>query len=100
MVDLTTFALSPDSERFEKTMQSTRTAGVKNLYLSDKGIPKYPWFEDVTNSENFISQNNNSNARLRYTFGGGQPAISFMGEWKSNSSHVLTYYELGNQDWI
>lgn len=100
MVDLTTFAANPDSERFEKSMQSTRTAGVKNLYLSNKGIPKYPRYFEYPNASSFVSQNNNTNSTIYSSFGGASPAISFIGEWKSNSSHVLTYFELYNEDWI
>ena len=101
MVDLTTFAANPDNERFETTMQSTRTAGVKNLYLSNKGIPKYPYYQDLVNaSERYISGNNNVKASLKETFGGSSPALSFFGEWASNSSHVLVYFELDNKDWL
>jgi hypothetical protein len=99
MVDFTTFADSPDSERFEKSMQSTRTAGVKNLYLSDKGVPKQV-FSEYANASNFISQNKNIVASIFSTYGGTSPAVSFVGKWKSNSSHVLTYYDFDNNNWI
>lgn len=98
-MNLNTFSNNPNSLRFEKSMQSTRTAGVKNLYLSDKGIPKEVYSE-YANASNFISQNKNIVASLFSTYGGAAPAISFMGKWKSNSSHVLTYYEFGNNKWI
>jgi len=99
VVDLSTFAANPDSERFEKTMQSTRTAGVKNLYLSNKGIPKEVYSE-YPNAQDFISDGNNVDASIYKTYGGSKPAVSFIGKWRSNSSHVLTYYEFGNDDWI
>jgi len=101
MVDLTTFVNNPDSERFETTMQSTRTAGVKNLYLSDKGIPKYPHYQDFVNaSERYISDTRNIEAAIKQTYGGSSPALSFLGGWASNSSHVLVYFELDNGDWL
>ena len=80
-------------------MQSTRTAGVKNLYLSDKGIPKEV-YREYPNASNFVSDNNNTDSSIFETYGGAKPAISFIGKWRSNSSHVLAYYEFGNDDWI
>jgi|SRR5690554_2296098 len=101
MVALATFADNPDSERFEKSMQSTRTAGVKNLYLSGKGIPKYPHYTEYENAaERYISNNRNIEAVIKQTYGGSSPALSFLGEWKSNSSHILVYFELDNEDWL
>lgn len=101
MVELSTFSDNLDSLRFEKSMQSTRTAGVKNLYLSGKGIPKRPYYKDLVNaSERYVSGNNNVEASLKETFGGSAPALSFLGEWASNSSHVLVYFELDNEDWL
>jgi len=101
MADLTTFSDNVDLIRFEKTMQSTRTAGVKNLYLSSKGIPKRPYYKDLVNaSERYVSGNNNAKASLKETLGGSSPALSFLGEWASNSSHVLVYFELDNEDWL
>lgn len=100
MVALTTFVNNPDIERFEKSMQSTRTAGVKNLYLSNKGIPKKP-YEDIDNVRfSYVSDGNNVNGKLYKTRGGAMPALSFIGTWASNSSQVLVYYELDGEDWI
>jgi len=101
VADLTTFADNQNSPRFEQTMQSTRTAGVKNLYLSGKGIPKYPHYQDFVNaSERYISDSRNIEAVIKQTYGGSSPALSFLGEWASNSSHVLVYFELDNEDWL
>lgn len=72
---------------------------MKNLYLSDKGIPKQV-YNETPNPERFVSQNNNTQSSVYKTYGGSQPAVSFMGRWASNSSHVLTYFELDNQDWL
>jgi len=95
MVDLSTFSDNQDIERFEKSMQSTRTAGVRNLYLSGKGIPKYPIYEELsTASAEFIDSSTNTNSAIYSTYGGVEPTKSFIGEWKSNSSHVLVYFEL------
>lgn len=100
MVDFATFSNNVDSIRFEQTMQSTRTAGVKNLYLSNKGIPKRP-FEDIDNVRfSYVSDGNNVNGKLYKTRGGAMPALSFIGTWASNSSQVLVYYELDGEDWI
>jgi hypothetical protein len=99
MVDLTTFSNNVDTVRFEQTMQSTPTAGIKNLYIADKGIPKEVYSE-YANASTFISQNKNIVASIFSTYGGTAPAVSFIGKWKSNSSHVLTYYEFGNNNWI
>lgn len=95
MVDLATFAANPDNERFEKSMQSRRTAGVRPLAISNKGIPKYR-LRPVPNGEAQYSAGNNVGAEMQYTFGGGYPAYTFIGTWRSNSSQVLVHYDLDN----
>ena len=92
MADLTTFSNNVDSTRFEQTMQSTRTAGVKPLYISDKGIPKTV-IEEVANAAGNISDSTNIEASLYYTKDGTSPAYAFIGDWVSNSSQVLVYYK-------
>ena len=82
MVDLTTFAVNPDSERFESTMQSTPITGIKPLYISDKGIPK-EIFSEVLRASNAINDGTNIEASLFFTYGGASPAYSFIGDWKS-----------------
>jgi len=102
MADLTTFSNNVDSERFEKTMQSTPVVGLKKLYLSSEGIPKEPYFNKLENATiRYISDNRNIDANIWETYSGSRPAISFVGTWKSASSHVLTYFELDKkgQDW-
>lgn len=93
MVDLTTFSNNVDSTRFEQTMQSTRTAGVKPLYISDKGIPK-AIIEEVANAADNINDGTNIEASLYYTKDGVEPAYAFIGSWVSNSSQVLVYYKV------
>jgi len=93
MVDLTTFAANPDSERFESTMQSTPIAGIKPLYISDKGIPK-AIFSEVVRAASFINDGTNIEASLFLTYGGASPAYSFIGDWKSQSSQVLVNYKV------
>lgn len=96
MVDLATFADNPDSERFEKSMQSTRTAGVLSLALSNRGIPKYRLVQQGSTGDFGYSSNNNVAAKLHNTFGGSLPALSFEGRWRSNSAHVLVHYDFDN----
>ena|SRR5690554_1020817 len=103
MVDLTTFSNNVDSERFEKSMQSTPVVGLKKLYLSSEGIPKEPYYSKLENATlRYVSPNRNIDADIWETFGGDSPAISFVGTWKSASSHVLTYFENDKkgQDWV
>lgn len=103
MANLTTFAANPDSERFEKSMQSTGAVGIKSLYLSDKGIPKAPFYDKLEGAtQNYISNNTNTESDLWLTYGGASPAISFIGEWVSVSSHVLAFFKMGEEasSWI
>ena len=93
MVDLTTFSNNVNSTRFEQTMQSTRTAGTKPLYISDKGIPK-SIIEEVVGAADNINDGTNIEASLYLTADGVQPAYSFIGGWVSNSSQVLVYYKV------
>lgn len=95
MVDLATFAENLDSERFEQSMQSARTAGVKPLALSNRGMPKQP-LRYLSEIFTYISPGNNAQGLLQYTFGGSYPAASFTGVWKSNSSQVLVKYDFDN----
>lgn len=94
MVDLSTFSNNVDSTRFEQTMQSTRTAGVKPLYISDKGIPK-TIVEEIPRAEQLINEGKNIEASVFLTEDGVSPAYSFIGDWISNSSQVLVYYQPG-----
>jgi len=93
MLDFTTFADSPDSERFEKSMMSTTIAGVKPLYISDKGIPK-EIFSEVVGAASLIDDATNIESSLFLTYGGASPAYSFIGDWKSRSSYVLVNYKV------
>ena len=93
MVDLATFADNIDKERFEKTMQSTPIAGIKPLYISDKGIPK-GIFSEVIGAVSLINEGTNIEASLFLTYGGASPAYSFIGDWKSQSSQVLVNYKV------
>ena len=92
MVDLTTFSNNVDSTRFEKLMQSTRTSGIKPLYISDKGIPKTV-IEEVANAADNINDGVNIEASIYYTKDGTISAYAFIGDWVSNSSQVLVYYK-------
>ena len=101
MADLTTFSNNEDLVRFEKRMQSTRASGSKSLYLSAKGIPKFPYYEEFINAtDRYVSSGNNVNGKLWSTYAGATPAISFVGNWESASSQVLTYFELDNEAWL
>ena len=93
MVDLTTFADNVDILRFETTMQSTPIAGIKPLYISDKGIPK-AIFSEVVGAADLINDGTNIEASLFLTYGGASPAYSFIGDWKSQSSQVLVNYKV------
>jgi len=92
-IDFNTFAVNPDSERFESTMQSTPIAGIKPLYISDKGIPK-AIFSEVVGAADLINDGTNIEASLFLTYGGASPAYSFIGDWKSQSSQVLVNYKV------
>ena len=94
MIDLSTFSANVDSERFEKSMQSTPVSGIKPLYISDKGIPK-EILEEIPRTDALMNAGRNIEASVYFTEDGLQPAYSFIGDWVSNSSQVLVYYQPG-----
>lgn len=98
MVDLATFGDNVDSERYESTMQSTRIARKKQFILSNQGPPGDK-ITDWPNEELYYNAGENVNADLQEAQGFGVPAITFKGDWWSNSAQVLVNYQMGNTNW-
>lgn len=94
MVDLSTFADNPDSERFEQSMMSVRTAGVRPIALSNRGVPK--WKLEELDPVGTVSASNNVRGKLLRTYGGSYYASTFQGWWRSNSSQVLVHYDFND----